>query len=298
MSTLKRLSQAYASAKIIPFDENSQFVIISDCHRGDGTRGDDFSYNQNLYYAALFYYYKAGFTYIELGDGDELWENKNIEDIISAHKDVFWLISRFHKKGRLHMVYGNHDIIKGNPSYVKTKYGTYYSERTKRSIDLFPQIKISESILLKNNNTHQQIFLTHGHQADFFNDTLWKVSRYLVLYLWHPVEAFGLKSPASVLKNKLKKNIVETKLIRWITINKQMLIAGHTHRPYFPKAGEPPYFNSGCCVNPRYITALEIKGGTIVLVKWAVMTSKDLTLYVGRKEITSPVKLSEYFNSL
>ena len=36
----------------------------------------------------------ARFTYIELGDGDELWENRSMKQIIEAHGDVFSLLSR------------------------------------------------------------------------------------------------------------------------------------------------------------------------------------------------------------
>jgi predicted phosphodiesterase len=296
MSSSKRLSQAYDSAKIIPFDESSKFVIISDCHRGDGTWGDDFSENQTLYYAALSYYYQSGYTYIELGDGDELWENRKMEEIIRAHKEVFLLMSLFYRKGRLHMIYGNHDITKGGSSSKDMHYGSYYSAKIGRTLSLFPGMEITESILLKDKNTPRQIFLTHGHQADFLNDKLWCVSRYLVLYLWHPLETLGIKNPVRVVKNDLQKNVVETNLIQWAKKYKQILIAGHTHRPYYPKKGEPPYFNSGSCVHPRLITAIEIKENTITLVKWSVKTSKDLTLCVGRKELSSSGRLCDFFD--
>jgi hypothetical protein len=31
-----------------------------------------------------------------------------------------------------------------------------------------------------------------------------------------------------------------------------------------------PYFNTGCCVNPGYLTGIEIQNGCISLVKWFV----------------------------
>ncbi len=54
-----------------------------------------FSKNQNLYFAALNYYYEREFSYVELGDGDELWENRSISQIIDIHSDVFWLLREF-----------------------------------------------------------------------------------------------------------------------------------------------------------------------------------------------------------
>ena len=70
---------------------------MSDCHRGNGSWGDNFLNNQNLFFAALYYYYENGYSYIELGDGEELWENRQITDIINAHSDAYWLMSMFYK---------------------------------------------------------------------------------------------------------------------------------------------------------------------------------------------------------
>ena len=80
--TLKRLSQVYNSAIHVPFDYNSRIIIMSDCHRGIGNWGDNFAHNQNIYFAALSFYYNNDYTYIELGDGDELWENRCYDTII------------------------------------------------------------------------------------------------------------------------------------------------------------------------------------------------------------------------
>ena len=65
------------------------------------------------------HYYKMGYTYIELGDGDELWENRNMKQIIEVHSNIFLLLSRFYEKNRLFMLYGNHDMIKKNKRYIE-----------------------------------------------------------------------------------------------------------------------------------------------------------------------------------
>lgn len=65
---LKRVSKVYKSAEVIPFDNSSRFFLMSDVHRGDGSWADDFSRNRNLFIAALNYYYRANYTYIEIGD--------------------------------------------------------------------------------------------------------------------------------------------------------------------------------------------------------------------------------------
>lgn len=296
MSAEKRLSRVFKNSKVVTFDDNSRIVIMSDCHRGNGSWGDNILNNQNLYFAALNHYYQNGYTYIELGDGDELWENRRIQDIMYAHSDAFWLMSLFYKDNRLHMLYGNHDIIKRDSKYVQSKCQSIYCDSQNSNQPLFPDINITEGLVLRFRNSGHQIFLTHGHQADPMNDTFWRVSRFLVRYLWRPLELTGVKDPTSAAKNYEKSNSVEKKLVEWCIKNNQLMICGHTHRPVFPKVGEALYFNDGSCVHPRCITAIEIKYGTIALVKWATMTKSDRTLYVGRQVLEGPITLSDYYS--
>lgn len=296
MGVSKRLSQVLSSSPRISFNDYSRFIIMSDCHRSDGAWSDNFYDNQNLFYAALQYYYERGFTYIELGDGDELWENRSIDRIISTHSDVFWLMAQLYRAGRFYMIYGNHDIVKKDPKYSKTKCKSFFCDSTNSVLPLFPGINITEGLILeyRSSSTPYQLFLTHGHQADILNDTFWRLSRFMVRYLWRPLELIGIRDPTSAAKNSERKNKVEKRLAGWAQKNNQMIIAGHTHRPVFPRPGDVPYFNDGCCVHPKHITGLEIINGTITLVKWAIMTKPDRTLYVGREILDGPVKISEY----
>ena len=297
VSNIKILTKVFHSSEEVLFDDSSKIVIMSDCHRGDGSWGDNFSNNQNLYFAALNFYYDKEFTYIELGDGDELWENRNLEQIIAIHSNVFWLLSKFYHEDRLYMLYGNHDMVKKKSDYVAYKCNTFYDESIKKCVPLFPNIKFHEGLILKNTETGNKIFLTHGHQVDFLNYNLWKLARFLVRYLWRPLELVGFRDPTSASKNYEKKNVIEKHLANWAEKEKQMIIAGHTHRPVFPKLGEPLYFNDGSCIHPRCITAMEIQDGEISLVKWCLMTRKDQSLYVGREILAGPVKLQNYFES-
>ncbi len=297
MSTSKRLSQVLSSSAVMSFNDNSRIVIMSDCHRGVGGWSDNFSDNQNLFFAALTFYYERGYTYIELGDGDELWENRSIDLIIQTHSDAFWLMSQFYRAGRFYMLYGNHDIVKRDPKYARTKCDSFYCESLKSNLALFPGIVIPEGIILEYSNTGYRILLTHGHQADILNDTLWRLSRFLVRYLWKPLELIGIRDPTSAAKNNELKYTVEKRLEEWSKKENQMIICGHTHRPVFPKPGQPLYFNDGSCVHPRSITALEIINGTISLVKWAIMIKPDRTLFVGREVLEQPVMLLDYFEA-
>ena len=297
MYELNSLSSVFEAAKQIPFDDSSRIVLMSDCHRGDGSWADDFSRNQHIYFAALTHYFNQDYTYIELGDGDELWKNNNLSDIVRIHGDVFCLLTRFFNEGRLYFLYGNHDIALKYNKFVKRSYHTYLDGYQKRNITLFEDVKHHEGLVLRHTVNDGRIFLTHGHQADYMNYRLWRLTRFLVRYFWRPLELFGINDPTSAAKNYDKKVLVEKKLIEWVTANNQMLVAGHTHRPMFPEPGQPPYFNDGSCVHPHSITAIEIAEGQITLVKWEVKTRKDGTLFVGREVLAGPRRLTDYFNS-
>ena len=290
MSTLKLLDKLFESAPRIPFNNKSRIVFFSDCHRGDGSGADNFAKNQNIYFHALNYYYENGFTYFELGDGEELWENRNLSDIVETYKNIYRMFSKFYNKNRLHILYGNHDIEKRNPKKARA-FDAAFCSREDSMLPLCPGIKFYEALVLKHIESQSEILLVHGHQADFFNYYLWRLSRFLVRYLWRPLELIGVKDPTSAAKNSKRRSAIERKLMDWAKKRKHMLIAGHTHRPFFPSPDEPTYFNDGCCVHPRSITCIEIQCGEIMLVKWAYYVSKEGIVYVGRELLEPPRRL-------
>ena len=169
MSSRLRLSRAYEQAKVISFDNTSKFILFSDCHRGDNSFADDFANNRNIYFHALKHYFNDGFHYCEVGDGDELWENRSFKSIFQAHKNVFKLLKEFHCENRLHMIWGNHDMVYKEPKYVKKHLYRYYEPVEDCLKDLFEGIMYHEGIVLKHKETQQELFLTHGHQADWWN---------------------------------------------------------------------------------------------------------------------------------
>ncbi|NLL38767.1 MAG: serine/threonine protein phosphatase [Clostridiales bacterium] len=296
MTGYNRITQVFQSAHEIGFDDTSKIVLMSDCHRGTGSWADSFADNSNLYYAALSKYNKEKFTYIEIGDGDELWENKEISHIVSAYKSIFELLDKFHTDNRLYMLYGNHDIIKKS-AFPGKKSRRNLTESGISIPFLLSDIRFHEGLILKHRKTQDKIFLIHGHQVDLLNGPLWKLNRFLVRYLWRPLELIGVNDPTSVSKNNLRKLKTERKLMQWSERNRLMLIAGHTHRYVFPSPGQTPYFNDGCCVYRSYITCIELHEGKISLVKWSLKTKSDGTLYVGRDILFGPVSLSEYMNN-
>ncbi|MBD0830919.1 metallophosphoesterase family protein [Aestuariibaculum sediminum] len=294
-SSKKRFDNAFKTAKVIHFDNSSKFILFSDCHRGDNSFADDFANNRNIYFHALKHYYTEGFHYCELGDGDELWENLSFEPIFEAHKNVYMLMKDFHKHERLHMIWGNHDMVYKNPNYVKKHLETYFDPIEGKDAALFKKLKYHEGLILKHRDTGQELFLTHGHQADTWNYTFWKWSRFLVRILWKPLNVMGISDPTRPAKNNKELIKVERRTKKWITSkNNIVTIAGHTHRPRFPEPGDIPFFNDGSCVHPRCITGIEIENGEITLIKWVIVTNEDGFLKIERVILEGPEQLSQY----
>ncbi|WP_343488051.1 metallophosphoesterase [Allomuricauda sp. d1] len=298
MSSSSRLQRAYEKAKNIGFDDTSKFIFFSDCHRGDNSFADDFANNRNIYFHALNHYYLNGFQYCELGDGDELWENLYFESIFEAHKNVFKLLRQFHLEGRLHMVWGNHDMVYQDQKYVDKHLSHYFEPIDGQDKELFEGLVYHEGLALKHTETGQEIFCTHGHQADWWNYVCWRIGRFLVRILWKPLQVWGIADPTSPAKNYKELIRIEKRIKRWILKNNlKITIAGHTHRPRFPEPGQIPFFNDGSCVHPRSITGIEIENGQISLIKWHIETKIDGTLQVVRVLLEGPERLADYMKT-
>ena len=89
MASQERITKAYQTARRISYNDESKFIVFSDVHRGDNSFADDFANNRNIYHHALNHYFKNGFTYCELGDGDELWENLDFKSIFLLFAKTF-----------------------------------------------------------------------------------------------------------------------------------------------------------------------------------------------------------------
>ncbi|MDR3597795.1 metallophosphoesterase [Clostridium sp.] len=294
---IKRLLRTGA---IIGFDNNSKIVLISDIHRGDGGYADSLRQNRNIYKAALGFYYQNGYTLIELGDGDELWKNKDCLDIAYNYKDIFFILDKFFDKDRLYLVYGNHDIVKSNPEFIK-RQEKLFEEAGKgfgrEMIYLYSSIKFYEGIILRYKPTNDDIIAFHGHQVDFLNCDMWKLSRFLVRYVWRFMEGVaGFKEPTSPANNYDKGTKIDDVLKKLAEKEKKVLICGHTHNDIFPEPDEGLYFNDGCCVFPSAITCIELTRGEISLVKWQIEVGKNDILYISKSIIGGPEKIQKYFD--
>jgi len=275
-----------------------KLIVMSDMHRGDGSGADDFAKNSLIYRCALEYYLAEGFTYIELGDAEELWENDSFDQIYITHTPVYELLTKFHDpdqaKTRYLKLWGNHDL------YWKESEAVYRA--------LFPGIEIHEGIILKNT-----ILLIHGHQADpKCCGEAAVVSKFFVHHFWTDLQRCGVRDPTRAALNPGLCNEVDRCLHDWANNNDQgitAIIAGHTHRPVFENLSlterrclesrlktkgieikhqpDRSYYNTGSCVHPLRITGIEItyeEGLKLRLVEWGQATEGRI-LTIQRKEI-------------
>lgn len=279
-----------------------KLIVMSDMHRGDGSGADDFAKNSLIYRCALAHYLEEGFTYIELGDAEELWENDNFDQIYITHAAVYELLAKFHDpdpaKTRYLKVWGNHDL------YWKDHEAVY---RT-----LFPGTEIHEGVVLEMGA--RAFMLIHGHQADpKCSGEGAAVSKFFVHHFWPDLQRCGVKDPTRAALNPGLCNEVDRRLHEWANHNDQgiaAIIAGHTHRAVFENLSlterryleskvktdgvkikhqsDGSYYNTGSCVHPLSITGIEItyKGGPqLRLVEWGQATEGH-AVTIQREELS------------
>ena len=254
-----------------------RFIIFSDQHKGNRSWADDFRASEKNYIKALSYYNSNEYTFINLGDSEELWKFTP-QQILPVNEEVFAAEAAFQPK-RYYKTFGNHDLIWKNRLDVMMFL---------KNIFKMP-LPVYEGIVLRSNSTGSKldIFLTHGHQGDLMSDNN-ALSTWIVAHIWLPLQRYlriNINSPSKdfSLRNKHNKMMYD-----WSSSQKNLLlITGHTHNPVFASGkyfdhpsnkidtGEtmntikPSYFNTGCCCfSDGDITGIEIAGGYIRLIKW------------------------------
>jgi UDP-2,3-diacylglucosamine pyrophosphatase LpxH len=294
MTLNKRLQKIFDNAEKVVFDNDDKLVFFSDVHRGNNSWADEFAKNETVYTHALQYYYDNHFTYVEVGDGDELLKFKYLEPIRRAHEGVYRWLQKFHNKKRLYYIYGNHDNEYRDPELVHYKLNQIFSLDTQEPEILFDDFKAHEGIIFTHQESGLSFFTLHGHQADdLFHRFIW-LNGVLLRAIWRPLQLLGFQDPSSVAQDIHKSERVEKSLSRWAHENEQPIICGHTHDPHLPKKGEAPYFNDGSCVHPRWITCLEIEKGQITLIRWRIQPDSKGRLVIKRKELKGPKPLENY----
>lgn len=327
LESIEIFSRLHAKAREdpLPLDDSSRLVFLSDCHRGNGGWGDDFAHNRLIYLHALEWYRRNGYTLVEVGDGEELWENTSFAPIHWAYSEIYVRLGYFHSEGRFVLIWGNHNnrwrdserlrrelmpamwmYFDGRPSPLLERIEPAelhrIAEGTAEPPDLpvFRPLAAREAVVLRHTPSGGEILVTHGHQGELWSHRMWPMSRFLVRRVWRILQNAGLRPRITPAGNYALMKRVESRLNLWCRVTGIPLIAGHTHQPEFPAPDATPYFNCGSCVHPRCITAIEINEGKITLVKWHVSTPVAEGRAVGpslemmRNVLQGPVGLSLY----
>jgi len=303
VSTVQRaLDRVYAAAGTVDVSVHTDRVVVfSDLHKGARDGADDFQRCEPAYNAALAYYHELGWHLIELGDIEELWENR-FDEVAASYPRTLELAARFHQAGRYTRFWGNHDGDWKDPELFKRLMWAHGYEGVTPIEALRMLIWDSEERPLG------ELFLVHGHQGSADSDRYARLSRFLVHRGWRPLQRL-LNRPENMpsadwdLRGK-HAEAMET----WAHERRKVVIAGHTHLPVFfeqqklatpaPPAAPstalrqawtewatadalrlehqrpeplatPCYFNTGCCAfGDGDITGIEIENCEIRLVRW------------------------------
>lgn len=297
---------------VAPFDiETAKFIILSDQHKGCRDFADDFGPAEKNYRRALQYYFEQGYTMINLGDSEELWENTP-RSVIESNRLILLEEARFLQEDRYYRIFGNHDLewnylIQQN-QYLKPIFGS--------------KLKVYEGMLLitSHNGKKYSLFLTHGHQGDKKSDGN-AFSKWVVAAIWTPIQRYleiSINTTADSFELVDRHNVI---MYEWSATQRNLVfISGHTHKPVFASldhidrltkqlekavaagneeqvstltaaiekrkleyAGKrivktmahPSYFNTGCCCfSDGDITGIEIAEGYIRLIKWETINGE------------------------
>ena len=295
---------------LLSFDENDKYIVFSDQHKGARNYADDFGFAANNYLAALNYYNVNQYTFISLGDGEELWEN-TLDAVKKHNKETFAIESQFLQRNAFVKIFGNHDLYWDNDPLAGFQLEKIYGQK----------VKVYEGIILQTNVNHKPlaIFLTHGHQGDLASDGNW-FSKWFVSKVWAPLQAYLRINPNTPAFNNQLKSAHNQFMYEWAAAQQSVLVTGHTHQPVFNSlthleriyiklnqaketnnkieeeklldqlrkekimgatmptlsAYKSNYFNTGCCCfSDGDITGLEISEGKIRLIKWAYQPNKQ-----------------------
>lgn len=237
----KGLTTAYEEAfrDPHPFRINTdRMIIFSDLHKGAGNGADDFRRCERAYNAALAYYYVMGYWLVELGDVEELWEER-ARTVVKKYERTLRLSAEFHidpdrRGSRYTRVWGNHDDHWNRPGQVEKFLVPIYCPDGVAGLDVHGSVVVR--VVGEDGQPLGELFLAHGHQGTFESDRASGFSRLVVRYLWRPFQRlfnFSLNTPARDWVLRAKHNLA---MHRWVVDTARtdlIFVAGHTHKPVF-----------------------------------------------------------------
>lgn len=229
--------EAYIDPK--PFRINTdRMVIFSDLHKGARNGADDFRRCERAYNAALGYYYALGYWLVELGDIEELWEER-ARTVVKKYERTLQLSAQFHidpdqRGSRYTRVWGNHDDQWNRPEQVEKFLAPIYCPPGAAPLNVHGSVVVR--VLDAEGQPLGELFLAHGHQGTFESDQASWLSRIAVRYLWRPFQRLfhvSLNTPARDWVLRAKHNLAMHRWVVGLDRTDLIFIAGHTHKPVF-----------------------------------------------------------------
>jgi hypothetical protein len=197
------------------------YVIFSDHHKGARDQADDFQPCEATYLTALDHYYHHGFTLIEAGDVEELWENE-IPEVMQAYTGVFQSSARFYPDRYLRLG-GNHDDAWETEANIRQYLDPFFP-----GIQLHPQLLFEYQ---DEKGINGKILIIHGHQGTWDAD-IFKTIPPLILPYYRILQNMTGSGRTSPSQNTHNRGIQDNQMYTWVSQQEKLiLIAGHTHRP-------------------------------------------------------------------
>lgn len=291
---------------IIPFElDNARFVVVSDQHKGTRDFADDFRLAEGNYRKALDYYYQEQFTLINAGDCEELWENTPAQ-AVENNRGVLLEEARFLEAGRYYRIFGNHDL-EWKYDFPRTLYlKPLFGDKLKVYEGVLLKTRYAEkNISIFITHGHQGDQKSDGNPfSTWVVAALWTpIQRFLeisinttadnfelvdkhniMMYEWSATQSdllfisghthkpvFASLDHIDRIRKELEKaerenNQAQIDSLQQELENRKKEYAG---KQFHKTMAKPSYFNSGCCCfSDGDMTAIEIMGDSIRLVKW------------------------------
>lgn len=203
-----------ATATKLNIKEHPDIVIFSDLHMGGGGRRDEFRRNSALFNRVLNeYYLKEGSTLVLNGDVEEL-HKYSYRKIRQSWDPIYETFHKFHDKGKLFKLVGNHDDKIAN-----------FMQRNK-DFELYDALEVT--------GFRRPVYLYHGHQSARRYIRFNEVNEKFLKYVAKPL---GIKNWAKAHDND-KQIKVEHRLYEFSLAEGIISVVGHTHRPLFESLSE------------------------------------------------------------
>jgi hypothetical protein len=136
-------------------------------------------------------------------------------------------------------------------------------------------------LVLQHARTRQQVFVVHGHQADFLSDRLGATSCLAVRHVWKRLQVLDLVHTRFPENCTRSQRTIEGRITAWVQARRQVVMCGYTHSAASPSRDAPPYFNTGSCLHTGVLTGIEICEGAIALIRRELLTVPQMLAAFG-----------------